>query len=115
MQAGNMLQRRTWLCEDKFIFMQVPSTISSDIVPKMQSLPQQVKDEFNHRFNDRGRQIDSICYSNQIAIVNTSNLITGYSPSLEDTLADDWIVKMPPSEESQTKFAKYDHIETSDH
>ena len=72
--------------------MQVPSTIKREIVPKMQSLPQSVKDEFERRFNDPNEQIDAIYYDNQLALVNPSNLITGWAPSVSDSLAIDWVV-----------------------
>ena len=39
-----------------FIFKQIPSTISKDIVPKMQSLPQAVKDEFDMRKKSSGEE-----------------------------------------------------------
>ena len=75
-----------------FVFMQVPSTIGKEIVPKMQSLPQTVKDEFQRRFESPSEQIDAIYYDNQLALVNPSNLITGWSPSTSDALAVDWVI-----------------------
>ena len=48
--------------------------------------------EFEKRFNDLKEQIDAIYYDNRLALVNQSNLITGWSPSTSDSLADDWIV-----------------------
>lgn len=92
LRAGKRIQRTSWNCEGLFVFMQIPSTISKEIVPRMQSLPQSVKDEFERRFNDTEAQIDSIYYSDQLALVNSSNIITSYSPSCADTLAIDWIV-----------------------
>ena len=84
--------RRSYWREGQFVFMQVPATISKEIVPKMQSLPQSVKDEFERRFNDPSYQIDAIYYSDQLAMVNSSNLITSYSPSVSDVLAEDWVI-----------------------
>lgn len=89
LKAGKMAKRSG---RNEFIFMQVPSVIGKEIVPKMTSLPQSVKDEFNRRFNDPSLQVVEISYTNQLAIVNPSNLITGYSPSPEDALAEDWII-----------------------
>ena len=92
LKEGKRVQRTGWNGKGLFIFMQVPSTINREIVPKMQSLPQSVKDEFERRFNDPNEQIDAIYYDNQLALVNPSNLITGWSPSTSDALADDWVI-----------------------
>lgn len=86
------MARKGWNGKGMFVFMQVPSRIDKDIVPKMQSLPQAVKDEFQRRFENPSEQIDAIYYNNQLALVNDSNLITGYSPSLSDSLAEDWVI-----------------------
>lgn len=88
---GRMVRRTSWPI-GTFVFRQVPATIEKDIVPKMQSLPTSVKEEFDRRFKDEAKQIDAIYYDCQFAIVNSSNLILSYSPSVEDTLAPDWIV-----------------------
>lgn len=86
---GKMARRKEWN-PDFFIFKQVPSEVKKDIVPKMQSLPQSVKDAFERRFNDPNEQIDAIYYSNQVALVQQSNLITAYTPTVIDLLANDW-------------------------
>lgn len=89
-KQGKLITRSSWRGE--FVFMQVPSVISKDIVPKMQSLPQAAKDEFQKRFDDPSEQVDAIYYNNQLAIVSKSNLISGYSPSPTDALANDWLI-----------------------
>ncbi len=92
LENGKRVQREGWNGKGLFVFMQVPSTINREIVPKMQSLPQLVKDEFERRFNDPDHQVDAIYYDNQLALVNSSNLITGWSPSTPDALAVDWVI-----------------------
>mgnify|MGYP001278525649 CR=1 FL=1 len=92
LKEGKRVQRTGWNGKGLFVFMQVPSTINREIVPKMQSLPQSVKDEFERRFNDPNEQIDAIYYDNQLALVNPSNLITGWAASVSDSLANDWVV-----------------------
>ena len=91
-KKGKMIARDGWNGKGLFVFMQVPSEIGKEIVPKMQSLPQAVKDEFVRRFEDENEQISSIFYNDQLALVNTSNLISGWSPSTNDAMAEDWIV-----------------------
>lgn len=83
LKEGKRVARKGWNGKGMFVFMQVPAVIQKDIIPKMQSLPQSVKDEFARRSED-------IQYSNQLAIVNTNNLINGWAPSVSDSLAEDW-------------------------
>lgn len=90
LKQGYKVSRTGWNGKGLFVFMQVPATINKEIVPKMQSLPQSVKDTFERRFSDENQQIDAIYYDNQLALVNPSNLITGWSPSTSDALAEDW-------------------------
>ncbi len=91
MENGGMVRRESWKENIKFVFRQVPATISKDIVPKMQSLPQAVKDYFQTTFDNPKEQISAIYYSNQFAIVGQSNMICGWMPMDEDFRADDWI------------------------
>jgi hypothetical protein len=88
LQEGQMVRRPHWP-------RQVPSEINSDIVPKMQSLPDAVKLEFERRFKSPDFQIDRIFYANQLALVNSSNLIQSYSASVADAFAEDWEIYCP--------------------
>ena len=90
LKQGKRVRRKDW--DGQFIFMQVPSEVPAEIVPKMSSLPNSVKDEFERRFKDSNQQIDAIYYNNQIALVNQSNLITSWSPSVSDVLSEDWLI-----------------------
>ena len=92
LKSGKRISRTSWCDKTVFIFMQVPARIHKSIVPKMQSLPQSVKDEFERRFNDPSEQIDIIYYDNQVSIVYPSNLICAWNPSIEDISAIDWCV-----------------------
>lgn len=90
LKQGKLVYRQAWGENIVAIFMQVPSTINKEIVPKMQSLPQKAKDLFQKTFDSPSDQIDAIYYDNQIAQIQLSNRICAYSPSCEDILADDW-------------------------
>lgn len=85
LKLGKRVARNGWNGKGLFVFMQIPSVIDSDIIPRMQSLPQSVKDEFVRRGGD-------IKYSSQMALVNPDNSINGWTPSSSDTLAIDWII-----------------------
>lgn len=83
MKEGKMVTRKGWNGKGLFVFMQVPSVIEESIVPKMQSLPSYVKEELSKRGG-------SISYSNQMALVDTENRISGWAPSASDAIAEDW-------------------------
>lgn len=85
LHEGKMVAREGWNGIGLFVFKQVPSTITTDIIERMQSLPDSVKKEFAQRGI-------SINYSNQLALVDTENNISGWSPSTSDALANDWII-----------------------
>lgn len=87
-KQGKRITREGWNGKGMFVFMQVPSTIPKDVVPKMQSLPDSVKNEFMRRFWDEDS--DVIQYTDQLAIVYQNNVISGWSPSCADVLAEDW-------------------------
>ena len=73
----------------KFITMQIPADIPTDVIPKMTSL------------NDGAKAIletvgdCQIHYRNQVLMVNKvdgeENIATYYVPTWEDIFADDWI------------------------
>ena len=87
-----MIQRIGWNGKGLFVFKQIPSEIPMTVVPKMQSLPEAVKDEFLRRTEtETNYPFDSIRYCNQLAIVHPDNTINGWVPSVSDVLADDWI------------------------
>ena len=89
LKEGRCVTRDTWKDTDKkFIFKQVPAEINQDIVPKMQSLPEDAKKLFQDSFGKD--QITAIYYSNQIALVGLSNTIDSYSASAQDIFAEDW-------------------------
>lgn len=86
---GKLIRRAYWE-KGHFVFMQVPSEVKAEIVPKMQSVPDAAKEVFAKRFEDPNEQIDSIHYVNQFAFVGWSSFISGWSPCPEDCLSEDW-------------------------
>lgn len=101
MKKGKRAAREGWNGKDMFVFMQVPSEIPLEVVPKMQSLPQSVKDVFirRHESVKEGAMasvdpilMNTIRYKNQMAIVYPDNSIHGWAPSASDSLAEDWII-----------------------
>jgi len=89
LQEGQMVGRSSWE-PGKFVFRQIPTTLSIDIVPKMTSLPDTVKEIFLERQKHHG--LDEIMYDNQFVSVNPSNLIQTWTPSVEDCEAEDWFI-----------------------
>lgn len=100
LKEGKRVQRKGWNGKGLFIFMQIPSEVNMEIVPKMTSLPQSVKDEFQRRHkhgSETGEGIDpilfnSITYQNQLAMVYPDNKIYGWVASPSDVLEIDWII-----------------------
>ena len=86
LKKGKRITRSGWNGKGMFIFMQVPAEIPMDTVPKMQSLPQSVKDVFIER------EQKGITYKNQIAMVYPDNTIYGWVASPSDVLEEDWII-----------------------
>lgn len=99
-KLGYPIERAGWNGKGLFVFMQVPASISVErVVPKMQSLPERIKKIFLDRYEDKswqsgvhGVSFETIEYSNQLALVDTKNNVTGWSPSTSDALATDWKV-----------------------
>lgn len=85
LNGGRRIAREGWNGKGLFVFKQVPAEIPADVIPKMQSLPESVKAEFERRGG-------GIRYANQLALVDPSSLITGWSPSVSDALSKDWFV-----------------------
>ena len=69
-----------------FIVKQVPSHITSEIIPNMQSLPQSAKDILMKRDNPH------IDYTNQMLIINPDGRADSWVPSSSDIFAEDWEV-----------------------
>lgn len=74
--------RSSWE-EHKFIFCQIPATISTNIILNMQSLPNIVKNEILKK------DYAIINYINQICVFKDGH-ITYYTPNGEDMFATDW-------------------------
>ena len=74
------------LLEAPFIVKQVPSHITGDIIPGMQSLPQSAKDILMSRENPH------IDYTNQMLIINPDGRADSWVPSSSDVFAEDWEV-----------------------
>ena len=83
MNQGKMLTRDGWNGQGRFVFQQVPSEVPADIIPRMTSLPELVKQEV------AGRS-EPLRYCNQMAICHPDNTIDGWVASVSDSLADDW-------------------------
>lgn len=65
---------------------QVPSHITGDIIPNMQSLPQSAKIILMNRENPH------IDYTNQMLIINPDGRADSWVPSVSDVFAEDWEV-----------------------
>ena len=88
LKKGGAIRRSGWNGKGLFVVKQVPARIGSDVIPKMQSLPQSAKDLIlaGNGFID---------YTSQCLIYNeNTGRADSWVPSVSDIFADDWeIVK----------------------
>ena len=83
---GKACRRSGWNGKGMFIVKQVPSHITSEIIPNIQSLPQSAKDILMKRENPH------IDYTNQMLIINPDGRADSWIPSSSDVFAEDWEV-----------------------
>lgn len=88
LKAGGAIRRKGW--HKKFVVKQVPSHITADIIPKMQSLPQVAKDILMYHVNPH------IDYENQMLIIRSDRSADSWHPTPEDIFAEDWELVIPP-------------------
>ena len=86
LKAGLAVRRKGWNGKGLFIVKQVPSHITGDIIPKMQSLPQSAKDIL------MSREDPHIDYTNQMLIINPDGRADSWVPSSSDVFSEDWEV-----------------------
>ena len=86
LKEGSAIRRSGWNGKGLFVVKQVPSHITGDIIPKMQSLPQSAKDILMSRENPH------IDYTNQMLIINPDGRADSWVPSSSDIFAEDWEV-----------------------
>lgn len=83
-KEGFAVRRNGWNGKGLMVFKQVPAHIGSDIIPKMQSLP----DEAKRLILDSGNHID---YVSQCLIFNpATGEANSWVPSISDVFANDW-------------------------
>lgn len=84
LREGFAVRRSGWNGKNLFVIKQVPAHIESDIIPKMQSLPQSAKDLI---LNGKG----FIDYTSQCLIYNgNTGRADSWVPSISDVFANDW-------------------------
>ena len=84
LKQGGAIRRSGWNGKGLMVFKQVPAHIESDIIPKMQSLPQSAKDLIL-----KGKGF--IYYTSQCLIYNeNTGRADSWVPSISDVFADDW-------------------------
>ena len=84
LKQGGAIRRSGWNGKGLMVFKQVPAHIDSDIIPKMQSLPQSAKDLIL-----KGKGF--IYYTSQCLIYNeNTGRADSWVPSISDVFADDW-------------------------
>lgn len=84
LKQGGVIRRKGWNGKGLVAFKQVPAHIGSDIIPKMQSLPQSAKDLI---LKENG----FVDYTSQCLIYNkNTGRADSWTPSISDVFAEDW-------------------------
>lgn len=84
LKSGLAIRRSGWNGKGLFVIKQVPAHIGSDVVPKMQSLPEYAKDLIMQAKGFVG-------YTSQCLIYNTdTGRADSWVPSISDVFAEDW-------------------------
>lgn len=85
MKQGKCVARKGWNGAGMFVCKQIPNRIDHALLPRMQSLPDSVKEILTERGT-------SFCYLNQMIIVKPDNSIDSWVASSSDTFAEDWMI-----------------------
>ena len=84
LKFGLAIRRSGWNGKGLFVVKQVPAHIESDVIPKMQSLPQSAKDLIL-----KGKGF--VDYTSQCLIYNeNTGRADSWVPSISDVFAEDW-------------------------
>lgn len=84
LKQGGAIRRSGWNGKGLFVVKQIPAHIESDVIPKMQSLPQAAKDRI---MQTKG----FIDYTSQCLIYNeNTGRADSWVPSISDVFAQDW-------------------------
>lgn len=84
LKQGGAIRRSGWNGKGLFVVKQIPAHIESDVIPKMQSLPQAAKDRI---MQTKG----FIDYTSQCLIYNeNTGRADSWVPSVSDVFAQDW-------------------------
>lgn len=86
LKQGGLVRRKGWNGKGLFVIKQVPAHIGSDVIPRMQSLPQSAKDRIL-----KGKGF--VDYTSQCLIYNeNTGRADSWVPSVSDIFAEDWEV-----------------------
>lgn len=86
LKQGGLVRRKGWNGKGLFVIKQVPAHIESDVIPRMQSLPQSAKDRIS-----KGKGF--VDYTSQCLIYNeNTGRADSWVPSVSDIFAEDWEV-----------------------
>ena len=86
LKEGLAVRRKGWNGKGLFVVKQVPSHITCDIIPNMQSLPQSATNIL------MGRENPHIDYTNQTLLITPDGRADSWVPSSSDVFAEDWEV-----------------------
>lgn len=97
LKEGKMVQRAGWNGKGMFIFMRPEDTLTTDVISRVKSLPQSVKDWIDVNVDDKVNQGESgltpVKFTSYLCMKAADNtIVNGWLASQTDMLAEDWAV-----------------------
>lgn len=94
-KRGNLVSRKGWNGKGMFIFMRPEDTLTTGFIPKVKSLPEQVKIWIDKNMDDKvnpGEQgLNPVKFTAYLCMKAADNtIVNGWLASQTDMLAEDW-------------------------
>jgi len=97
LKKGKMVARQGWNGKGMFIFMRPEDTLTTGIVAKVKSLPEEVKEWIDKNVDDKVNQGESgltpIKFTSYLCMKAADNtIVNGWLASQTDMLSEDWCI-----------------------
>jgi len=90
LKSGSMVSREGWNGKGMFIFMRPADVLSSEVIDKIKSLPQSVKDWFAKNGSSTGESYGITFTAYLCMKAADGTIVNGWLASQTDMLSEDW-------------------------
>jgi hypothetical protein len=84
-KQDKIVTRKGWLTKNNFVFQRPADLLSKEFIPKVKSLPDQVKSMLHSLDRD-------VMFRAYLCKFEGGEVVNGWIPSQEDILSDDWCI-----------------------